>query len=26
LFQKVYDDDDNEGNRHILGIGYTFKF
>ena len=26
MFQKVYDEDDNEGNRHILGIGYTFKF
>ncbi|MBP5713579.1 MAG: DUF2490 domain-containing protein [Prevotella sp.] len=26
LFQKVYDEDDDEGNRHILGIGYTFKF
>lgn len=26
LFQKVYDDDDDEGNKHILGIGYTYKF
>jgi len=26
MFQKAYDDDDDEGNRHILGIGYTFKF
>ena len=25
LFQKEYGDDD-EGNRHIIGIGYTFKF
>ena len=26
MFQKVYDEDDSEGNRHILGVGYTFKF
>ena len=26
MFQKAYDDDDEEGNRHVLGIGYTFKF
>ena len=27
LFQKsCSDDDDDEGNRHILGVGYTFKF
>ena len=25
LFQKIYDDDD-EGDRHIIGIGYTYKF
>ena len=24
LFQKAYDDD--EGDRHVLGIGYTYKF
>jgi len=26
LFQKSCSDDDDEGNRHILGFGYTFKF
>ena len=26
LFQKAYDDDDDEGNRHVIGIGYTYKF
>lgn len=26
LFQKAYDDDDEEGNKHIIGLGYTFKF
>ena len=26
LFQKSCSDDDDEGNRHILGVGYTFKF
>lgn len=26
MFQKVYDEDDDEGNRHILCFGYTFKF
>ena len=26
LYQHSYKDDDEEGNRHVLGIGYTFKF
>lgn len=26
MYQHPYGDDDNEGNRHIIGIGYTFKF
>ena len=26
LFQKSCSDDDDEGNHHILGFGYTFKF
>ncbi|MBR4728638.1 MAG: DUF2490 domain-containing protein [Prevotella sp.] len=26
LFQKSCSDDDDEGNRHILGVGYSFKF
>ena len=26
LFQKSCSDDDDEGSRHILGFGYTFKF
>lgn len=26
LFQKTYGDDDEEGDRHVLGIGYTYKF
>ena len=26
MFQKIYDEDSDEGNRHILGVGYTFKF
>ncbi len=26
LYQHSYKDDDDEGNRHVLGIGYTFKF
>ena len=26
LYQKTYSDDDSEGNRHVLGIGYTYKF
>ena len=25
-FQNVWDDDDEEPNSHILGIGYTYKF
>ena len=25
-FQNVWDDDDEESNSHILGIGYTYKF
>jgi len=25
-FQKVFDDDDDEGNKHILGLAYKFKF
>lgn len=26
LYQHTYKDDDSEGNRHVLGIGYTYKF
>ena len=26
LFQKTYGDDDEEGDRHVIGIGYTYKF
>ena len=26
MYQHSYKDDDSEGNRHVLGIGYTFKF
>ena len=26
MFQKSCDDEDDEGNRHIIGLGYTFKF
>ena len=26
LYQHSYKDDDAEGNRHVLGLGYTFKF
>lgn len=26
LYQRSYKDDDSEGNRHVLGLGYTFKF
>jgi hypothetical protein len=26
MFQKSCSDDDEEGNRHIIGLGYTFKF
>ncbi|MBO4720893.1 MAG: DUF2490 domain-containing protein [Prevotella sp.] len=26
MFQKACSDDDDEGNRHIIGLGYTFKF
>ena len=26
LYQHSYKDDDDEGNRHVLGIGYTYKF
>lgn len=26
LFQKSYGDDDDEGNRHVVGFGYTYKF
>lgn len=26
IFQKAYEDDDEEGNRHVIGVGYTFKF
>ncbi|MBP5800447.1 MAG: DUF2490 domain-containing protein [Prevotella sp.] len=26
LFQKSCSDDEDEGNRHIIGVGYTFKF
>ena len=26
LYQHIYSDDDNEGNRHVLGLGYTLKF
>ena len=26
LFQRSYGDDDDEGNRHVIGIGYTYKF
>lgn len=26
IYQKAYDDDDGEGNKHVLSIGYKFKF
>ena len=26
MYQHSYKDDDSEGNRHVLGIGYTYKF
>ena len=26
MYQHSYKDDDSEGNRHVLGFGYTFKF
>ena len=26
LFQSTPNDDDEEGNRHVIGIGYTYKF
>ena len=26
MFQKSCYDDDDEGNRHVIGLGYTFKF
>ena len=26
IYQHVYDDDDEEGNLHVIGIGYTYKF
>jgi len=26
LYQHSYKDSDSEGNRHVLGLGYTFKF
>ena len=26
MFQKSCSDDEDEGNRHIIGLGYTFKF
>lgn len=26
IYQHSYKDSDNEGNRHVLGLGYTFKF
>ena len=26
MYQHLYNDDDSESNRHILGLGYTFKF
>ena len=26
LYQHIYSDDDSEGNRHVIGIGYTYKF
>lgn len=26
MYQHSYKDDDSEGNRHVLGVGYTFKF
>ena len=26
LYQHTYKDDDSEGNRHVLGLGYSFKF
>ncbi|MBR5037177.1 MAG: DUF2490 domain-containing protein [Prevotella sp.] len=26
LYQHLYDEEDNEGDRHIIGLGYTFKF
>ena len=26
LYQHSYKDDDSEGNRHVIGLGYTYKF
>jgi len=26
VYQKVYDDDDEEGNKHVFSIGYKYKF
>ena len=26
VYQKVYDNDDEEGNKHVLSIGYKYKF
>ena len=26
LYQHTYKDDDSEGNRHVIGIGYAYKF
>ena len=26
VYQKVYDNDDDEGNKHVLSIGYKLKF
>lgn len=26
VYQKVYDDNDEEGNKHVLSIGYKYKF
>ncbi len=26
IYQKAYNDDDGEGNKHVLSIGYKFKF
>jgi hypothetical protein len=26
VFQKAYDDDDDEGNKHVISVGYKYKF
>ena len=26
IFQKAYDDDDDEGNKHVISVGYKYKF